>query len=75
MSDPQSAKLIELKAIIFDLREFLDEKTRFESEFFGRLAALLEVPADQATDPNSYLRAIVALKEKLETESSEGEKA
>lgn len=55
----------ELKVRIFDLQETIQSRQEFEGQFFGSLAQLLDIPQDMATDPQVYINAIVALKEKV----------
>lgn len=64
----------ELKVRIFDLQETIQSRQEFEGQFFGSLAQLLDIPQEMATDPQVYINAIVALKEKVPVEKSgEGE--
>lgn len=58
-------KINELKIKIFDLNEVLEERRNFEGQFFGALADLLDIPADSRQDPQVYINAIIALKEKV----------
>lgn len=57
-----------LKVKIFDLSEALEGRHQFESQFFNTLADLMDIPAEQRTDPQVYINAIVALKEKVPVE-------
>lgn len=61
----------ELKARAWDLQEALRERQEFEQNFFGALGDLLEIPQDVRTDPQVYLNAVVALKEKTKLTSGE----
>lgn len=78
MSDKQiqqlNGRIRDLKVNIFDLNEELNDRRRFETEFFGALADLLSIAQEEASDPNAYIKAIVALKEQVSA-PVEGESA
>lgn len=67
------AKIRDLKVTIFDMNEELGRRTQFESQFFTALAEQLGIAKEAQHDPNSYLKAIVELKEKVSAVDAEGE--
>lgn len=51
-------QLTVLKVRCFDANEQIGQMTQFQNEFFGHLGQMLGIDAEQAKDPNAYLRVV-----------------
>lgn len=66
-------KLNALKVQVYDLNEMLAERRDFEAQFFGALANLLDIPEEARQDPQTYINAIIALKEQIPVDEAKDE--